>query len=147
MTAAQEGRTGLSNEPPVDGNPVEGLRATESIAGSYIGGPRRRSPLPSAGVHRVDTVEDIRRRADNKRLRQRRARRNRRTIVVLSGSMLLGAATGWTWGWLSRTSPNEIAAESVDAASGDKIDQQVNRVLEELWRMEAAERAPSIGIR
>lgn len=110
----------------------------------YIGHPSRHLDIP-AGEFTVRTVEDLRYRAESNALRRRRTRRRKRSAAVSMSALLLGAAIGWASGRLSRTTPAEMAADELEAVREDKADRLVDRVLRELWRMEAAERSPSVG--
>jgi hypothetical protein len=141
--------SGMLNKVPGDGGNIEAVGPTGCISSPYIGGPRRLpAPRTTGSEPRIRTVEDLQRRLDERRSHRHQARRSKRAAVVFAMAALLGVVIGWTSGWLSWTTPAEMAADEMEATrERDAIDEQVDRVLSELWRMEGAERVPSVGRR
>jgi hypothetical protein len=69
-------------------------------------------------------------------------RRRKRALVVGIVGSLLGASLGVGMVWILSPTEDEILAEYVQRSATRPVDTQIDRVLAELWRMEATEMAP-----
>lgn len=111
----------------------------------YPGGPGREPRRNPSGERPVDVATRWSRGAEQV-VRARRVRRRRR---LATGFALILLAAGTLGSWLgvrSHASAEEVAREAEAAAVPDtpdaRIQQEADRVLQELWRMEALERSP-----
>ncbi|MBI4539329.1 MAG: hypothetical protein HY704_07470 [Gemmatimonadetes bacterium] len=113
------------------------------IRGPYPGGPRR--PAEGEPGHPVvlEGGEEVEARL-KEGARQRHERRKRKRILAALVAVVLVALGVGTWlGIRSYRSAREIASEKQRAEEGRRlIEQERQRILQELWRMEALERAP-----
>lgn len=116
-----------------------------TIRGYYPGGPDRTSD-PDARRRRLEPVRTLWSRQSRKVVTVGRVRRRRRLLTGFA-VMLLAAVMAGSWlGVRSHASAEEVAREVESAAVPDtpdaRIRKEADRVLQELWRMEAMERHP-----
>jgi len=112
------------------------------IAGIYPGGPARgddssgEEPAPP-----LRSGEDLEARMREGLLRGRRKRRSRLVRWVTIGGAALAVGLGAYLGFSASDTPEELAEadRAAQEAESDDIDAKLDRVMEELWRMEAEE--------
>lgn len=112
--------------------------------GLYPGGPKelealaRSTVLANASIASVAELESQRFRGPQ----EAQARRRRTRLIV--GAILavtLAVATGYWLGTSHRMSEQDAVNAGAGAGSEDRIDEERDRILRELWKMEAVERA------
>lgn len=121
------------------------------IRGSYPGGPKREGRSDGrddaeARRPRLETVEQIEERvAHASRTRQRR-RRARRVWAGFVVALALAAGTGFVLGIRSHRSSEQLTAERNVPRPPQAFDPsfETNRMLMELWKMEADEVRPPL---
>lgn len=115
------------------------------IAGRYPGGPRR-EPLVAPEdrpTPRLSTVAQIEERKARGAVRHVRKRRRKRVLVGLAGVVFAALVLGGWVGWKSHKSSEDITAEmEMDAVDGFDLENERDRILRELWKMEELERLP-----
>ncbi len=115
------------------------------IAGRYPGGPRR-EPLVALADRpppRLSTVAQIEERKARGAVRHVRKRRRKRVLAGLVGVVFAAIAVGGWVGWKSHKSSEDITAElETDADGGFDLENERDRILRELWKMEEMERLP-----
>ncbi len=110
------------------------------ITGGYPGGPPRHAEQEGAGPELAhgESVED-------RRVEQgasfRKERRQKRLMIGLVISLLAAASAGAYYGIQSKQSAEELAQEENSNRQEGDLDQQTDRILNELWKMEGLERA------
>lgn len=118
--------------------------------GRYPGGPSRQEEgeerPAKPRLTGVGEIEERSARAAGLGAERRRVRRVRLGFLV---AILLSGAIGLAVGYMSHTSPSELAAEGEAARRGgsSEVSAEVNRVLMELWRMEEIEAGRNEGSR
>ena len=113
----------------------------ERITGSFPGGPRRSDEGDTLRrAPRLRTVEEIEAARSERTLTRSRIRRERTRLLGLLFAMMLGFAAGVALGVATHTTPRELT-DALDSSRvrDAEISREVNRVLLELWKMEAVE--------
>lgn len=116
---------------------------SRKIHGRYPGGPSRLdSPGEKSPVH-IPTLEERRAGADDRRRRMRTASRRRHLIWTFAIVAVFAGLSGWVLGERTHSDPGELtrALES-RGTEGLGMTHEVNRLMLELWKMEADERPP-----
>jgi len=109
------------------------------VGSPYPGGPRRE---PSQAAGRVPlTSDELHDRANERRRRRRKTRKRWTALVAIGGAFFAAATLGYMLGEGVRTAGVEGTAEARDPLTTDElIISEMNRLLMELWEMEALER-------
>lgn len=115
------------------------------IRGYYPGGPGREPRRDAPGERLVDVATRWSRGTEQV-VRARGVRRRRRLAGGFALILLAAVTLGGWLGVRSHASAEEVAREAEAAAVPDtpdaRVRQEADRVLQELWRMEALERSP-----
>ena len=114
------------------------------FGGAYPGGPRRHAEKEEAGElpgFELRDGESFEASAMTRVLRQSRRYRRRRLVIGLLTSLLLASSVGAYIGISNRKTAEELAQEQLTEGRTD-LEQEVNRLINELWKMEDLERAP-----
>ncbi len=116
-----------------------------NIRGSFPGGPRKSVPAARrTAPPRLESVEELEERRALRRLSRRRKARVGRLFYGLLASVLLAGGVGVALGVRSHATVQKVCEEEAaarSAAQKDQINQEVNRTLLELWKMEDVEYA------
>lgn len=122
----------------------------KDMRGRYPGGPSRREgdalPHPRREKPDLISVEAFESRLVRGSQRVRAQQRRKRLTVGVVFSLLAAIAVGGYIGFSTHRSDSEVAQE-IDAqhqrSQGD-LEQQMNRLIDEMWKSEALEKAPNI---
>ena len=125
----------------------------DRISGAYPGGPTGQEGPGQAASEEppraIRTAEDHARMADRRsqdgRLRSRRVR----TALGVSAALVLSAAAGISWGLISAARASEEIVEWEEGRMArpatrpeDQLSHELDRLVNELWKMEELERLP-----
>ena len=124
---------------------MEPVREDDALRGAYPGGPVREADAerpkgPPLRTRARRGLQKLVKRA--RRVLRSRVGRVRLAVVAV---VTIGLAVGWGIGWAALKTPEDLAMDDLKAAEIDALDQQVDRVLRELWLMEAAEGSNGLG--
>ena len=113
------------------------------ITGAYPGGPPRHQPddgsIPQPEVELVDG-ESVEASRESRITKHRKGRRNRRVIIGLVTSIIAAASAGAYYGVRSSRTAERQAEEEMMKEGELDVNEQADRILNELWRMEDIER-------
>ena len=121
----------------------------EKIAGSFPGGPRRRAEVdgPTEASERAFLrVEELSDRTTARFLRDRKRSRLKRVLWGFVMVLLAAGLTGLWVGVASHRTAEELAREQEAAAREareSEIAAERQKILQELWKMESLEKAPT----
>lgn len=118
---------------------------SNGFGGGYPGGPRRHAEKEEAGEPRGFEIRDgesFEASAMTRALGRSKRHRRRRLMIGLLTSILLASAVGAYIGLRgNRRGAEELAQEQI-LDGRTVLEQEVNRLINELWKMENLERAP-----
>ena len=117
------------------------------IRGSYPGGPRRDAGERDDDglgprVAKLESAEEIDARWGRAATGRRLRTRQRRAWAILAAAVLLAGGTGLYFGFRSHRTSEQLTDEREAARRNeltDRLSQETNRMLIELWRMEDVE--------
>lgn len=107
-----------------------------NVGSSYPGGPKRSSE--DASPSRLWSTEDLEARGRQKVIRSRRAKKKRALLLVGAVSALAAGAFGYFLGIEARVEPP--SQDAAETSADQTMNQQINRLMLELWKMEDLER-------
>ena len=120
----------------------------DRISGAYPGGPSRErvegdeSHAPPPAIRGgEDREQRAALRMQHDKLRSRRTR----LVVGVGVTLLLSAAAGTYWGLSAIKTSDELAEverERLNQSQADIVGRELDRLVDELWKMEDLERAP-----
>lgn len=115
------------------------------ISGGYPGGPPRHDPegqtADSDGPELRDG-ESVEASVADHAVRRKKKLRNRRLVIGLVTSIITAAGVGAYLGLQSRTTAEELAQETMEEEENElDPDKELDRLINELWKMEDLERA------
>lgn len=122
----------------------------EQMQGRYPGGPSRRDPEDSETSRREDvhltSVEEFESRLVRGSQRHRARKRKKRLALGVLFSLIVAAVVGGYIGFSTHRTDTELAREMDEQnrlSKGD-LEQQMNRLIDEMWKSEALEKVPNI---
>ncbi len=115
------------------------------FSGGYPGGPRRHAEKEESGEppgFEIRHGESIEASAMTRALSRSKRRRRRRLVIGLLTSLLLASSVGVYVGIRgNRRTAEELAQEQM-MDGRTVLEQEADRLINELWKMEGLERAP-----
>lgn len=120
----------------------------DRISGAYPGGPTRREQFGQAESNdpprELRSGEDRERRADRRAENDRLRSRKIRTVLGVGAALLFSGATGIFWGLRTARASEELLENAQVRANGPEVDisREMDRLINELWKMEELDRAP-----
>ena len=117
----------------------------KEFGGGYPGGPRRHAEKEEAGelpgfeIHDGESIEAS---AMTRALGRSRRQRTRRIVMGLLTSLLLSSSVGAYIGTRGNRKTAEQLAQEQMKDGRTVLEQETSRLINELWKMEALERAP-----
>jgi hypothetical protein len=114
------------------------------IRGSYPGGPRRGgdAPEPSGRPPRLESAEELDARRGRAASRRSAQRKRRRAWSILAAAIVLAGGAGLFLGFRSHRTSRQLTDEREAERQGEltnELNEETNRMLMELWRMEDVE--------
>lgn len=120
----------------------------DEISGAYPGGPTRRERFGQAESNKapraIRSGEDNERRARLRGRDNRLRRRKARAILGVSVTLVLSAAAGIFWGLTSARASDELMEKAevrINRPEAD-ISREMDRLIDQLWKMEELDRLP-----
>ncbi len=121
----------------------------DEISGAYPGGPTRRERFGQAESNEarraIRSGEDNERRAGLRGQDERLRRRKLRAVLGVSATLLLSAAAGIYWGLSSAARASDELMENVGVGINRPeadISREMDRLIDQLWKMEELDRLP-----
>lgn len=122
----------------------------EPMRGRYPGGPSRRDPGDSEtsrrGNVRLTSVEEFESHLLRGSQRHRARKRQKRLALGILLWLMVAVAVGGYIGFSTHRTDAELAGEmdQQNRLSKGELEQQMNRLIDEMWKSEALEKAPNI---
>ncbi len=120
----------------------------DQFSGAYPGGPTRREPLGQAeskeALPAIRCGEDNEWRAGLRGQEGRLKSRRVRAVLGVGTTLLISAAAGIYWGFSAARASDELAENArvmVDRPDVD-VSREMDRLIDELWKMDELDRAP-----
>ncbi len=108
------------------------------IQGMFPGGPRREGD--ASEPHRpLRSGEDVEASITDNALETKASRKRRSMFIALGASVVLALTTGLYLGIQARVTAEELAEQERAAAEASEFDEDTQRVMDELWKMEKVE--------
>ena len=114
------------------------------ITGGYPGGPPRHDPergTADSDGPELRGGESVEASMADHAVRRKKKRRERRLVIGLVASLIVAAGVGTYLGLQSKKTAEELAQLEREKSESDD-DKDLDRLLNELWKMEDLERAP-----
>ncbi len=112
------------------------------IHGMFPGGPMRPGDANQDGDQaetRLRSGEDVEAGIAAGQVELKARRRRRSTVIVLAVAVLVAGAAGVYVGLQALVTPEELAEQARTEEEASELDEIVDRVMDELWRMEDVE--------